>query len=114
MPVYVFKCPKCKDSFELHISMTDYRDRIPCPQAGCDGVMTRVYTPVAIICHWGTGVVGGERIGYKPGIDDPVTEIRADMKALEEKAQHTDDPKKRHDHKEAIKSFAEAHEDILR
>lgn len=112
MPIYVFKCSICGEKFELHISMAEYRDRIPCPD--CSGVMRRFFTPVAVICHWGSGVIGGERQGYIPGVDDPQTEIRADMKALEEKRMHTDDPQKRYKLGETENNFAEAHGDILR
>ena len=92
--------------------MTDYQDRIPCPE--CDGILERVYTPVAIQCHWGTGCIGGERQGYIPGVDNPQSEIRADMKALEEKMTHTDNAQKRHKLKQSLDNFAEAHEDVLK
>lgn len=67
-----------------------------------------------IICHWGTGIVGGERVGYRPDRNDPKTEITADLKALEEKAIHTDNPKKRAELKEAVVNFTESNEDLLK
>lgn len=67
-----------------------------------------------IICRWGTGHIGGERLGYNPDRRNSKTEITADLKALEEKAMHTDNPKKRADLKEACDNFAEANEDLLR
>lgn len=112
MPVYEYRCVACGKVTEVFKPMSERTETELC--RFCTGIARRVFSRIAVVCHWGTGRVGGERVGYKPGIDDPVTEVRADMKALEEKAQHTDDPKKRHEHKEAIKSFAEAHEDILR
>jgi len=75
--------------------------------------MTRVYMPINVICRWGTGFVGGERVGYIPGVDNPPTEIKADMKALEEKKMHEDNPAKRKDLAVALNRFAEAHKDIL-
>jgi hypothetical protein len=67
-----------------------------------------------IICRWGTGRVSGERVGYDLYNRNPKREITADLKALEEKAIHTDNLKKRADLKEACDMFAEANEDVLR
>lgn len=76
--------------------------------------MARIYVPVAVICRWGTGFVSGERTGYIPGVDDPATEIKADMRALEEKQAHEDSPVKRKDLTLALNRFAEAHGDVLK
>ena len=114
MPIYPFRCPKCNAEFELHTSVNEYdylKDKVRCP--GCAAVMARIYEPINVICRWGTGFVAGERVGYIPGVDDPETEIKADMKALEEKQMHEDNPAKRKDLRLALSRFAEAHEDIL-
>lgn len=75
--------------------------------------MARIYTSINVICRWGTGFVGDERVGYIPGVDNPVKEIKADMKALKEKQMHEDNPAKRKDLTLALNRFAEAHEDVL-
>lgn len=114
MPIYEFKCSKCDADFELYTSINEYdslKDRVQCPN--CGTIMSRIYTPVNVICRWGTGFVGGDRKGYIPGVDNPATEIKADMEALEEKRAHEDNPAKRKDLALALNRFAEAHEDVL-
>lgn len=76
--------------------------------------MARIYVPINVICRWGTGFVGDERVGYIPGVDNPAKEIKADMRALEEKQMHEDDPAKRKDLILALNRFAEANEDALK
>lgn len=69
--------------------------------------MVRVFTPFAI--H---GL--GYDIGYRPGVDDPVKEIKHDMKKLEESMTETHNLKKYYEKKKTLEHFAEAHEDILK
>ena len=54
-----------------------------------------------------------DRAGYHPEKNNPKEEIRADLKALEDKAMHTTNLKKHRQLKEALANFTEAHEDIL-
>lgn len=115
MPIYPFRCPKCNAKVELHTSIKEYdylKDKVQC--VNCGTIMLRIYLPVNVICRWGTGFVGGDRKGYIPGVDNPATEIKADMEALEEKRAHEDNPAKRKDFTLALNRFAEAHEDILK
>ena len=113
MPVYEYHCNGCGKITEVFKPMSRSSEQTELCRF-CGEVAIRIYTTSGIVCRWGTGIVGGKRTGYIDGVDNPQTEIRADMKALEEKAQHADNPKKRHEHKEALKNFAESHEDILR
>ena len=116
MPIYPFKCDDCGKTTEVQCSIADYETvRVNSFCAYCKNTnIKRIYTPVNVICHWGTGYVGGDRIGYIPGVDNPAREIKADMKALEEKQTHEDNPAKRKDLTLALSRFAEAHEDVLK
>jgi putative FmdB family regulatory protein len=105
MPIYEFQCKKCGQKWELLISVEEYREDIRCEK--CGGEMKRVYNTFAI--H---GL--GYDMGYRPGVDDPVKEIKHDLKKLEESAMETGNLKKYHEKKKALKYFAEAHEDILK
>lgn len=53
-------------------------------------------------------------MGYRPGEDNPESEVKADMKALAEKMQHTNNPKKRHEFKEALQHFECSNQDVLK
>lgn len=56
----------------------------------------------------------GYDMGYRPGVDDPVKEIKYDMKKLEQKATETHNLKKYRETKQALKNFEEANSDILK
>ncbi|MFZ5559712.1 MAG: hypothetical protein ACOZAL_02885 [Patescibacteria group bacterium] len=58
---------------------------------------------------YGSGICKPDRKGYHPEIDDPQTEIRADMEALEDKAMRTTNLKKHRELTRALKSFEFAH-----
>lgn len=113
MPVYEYQCGNCEKITEVFKPMSKASEEFELCRF-CTGIARRIFSKVGVVCRWGTGIVGKQRVGYTDGVDDPEKEIRADMKALEEKAQHADDPKKRHDYKEALGNFTEAHEEILR
>lgn len=112
MPVYEYQC-SCGKITEVFKPLSRSSEQTELCRF-CTGIARRIFSRVGIVCRWGTGIVAGQRVGYINGVDDPQTEIRADMKALEEKAEHADDPKKRHEYKEALGNFTEAHEDIVR
>jgi len=108
MPVYPFECPKCSEKYEFVTSVTEYVkicQNVPCPK--CKIPMRRIYTTFAI--H---GL--GYDMGYRPDVDDPVKEIKWDMKKLEQKATETHNLKKYRETKEALKNFEEANSDILK
>lgn len=113
MPVYEYQCSSCEKVTEVLKPISRASEEFELCRF-CTGMARRIFSKVGVICRWGTGVVGGERVGYIPGTDNPVKEVKADMKALEEKLQHVDKPKKRQEYKKALASFSEAHEDILR
>ena len=113
MPVYEYQCMTCGKVTEVFKSMSKASEEFELCRF-CTGIAKRIFSKVGVVCRWGTGIVSKQRVGYISGVDDPKTEIRADMKALEEKAQHADSPKERQKHKEALGNFAEAHEEILR
>lgn len=116
MPIYPFKCDDCGKTTEVQCSIKDYeavRKNSFCAYCKSTNVK-RIYTLVNVICRWGTGFVGGDRVGYIPGVDDPATEIKADMNALKEKQMHEDNPVKRKDLALALSRFTEANEDILK
>lgn len=48
MPTYVYRCKKCGHQFELR---QPFRSPKPdqCPKEGCDGEVTKVLTPPAIV-----------------------------------------------------------------
>lgn len=83
----------------------EYREDLIC--AKCKVIMRRIFTTFAI--H---GL--GYDMGYRPGVDDPVKEVKHDMKKLEQSMTETHNLKKYYEKKKALKAFAEAHEDILK
>jgi len=108
MPVYPFRCTKCEAKYELLTSIEEYlncKDQIRCPE--CGSPMVRVFTPFAI--H---GL--GYDIGYRPGVDDPVKEVKHDLKKLEQSMTETHNLKAYREKKKALNYFAEANEDILK
>ncbi len=111
MPVYPFRCPKCNAKYELVTSVRDYlqlRNRIHCPDCGTK--MKRIFTSFAIHgLEWNY-----LSSGYHPERDDPVSEIKYDMKKLEEKAMETTNLKKHRELKRALHYFNIAHRNILR
>ncbi len=48
MPIYVYKCRKCGQEFELKQKFGANPPEY-CPADGCDGKVVRVFTPPAII-----------------------------------------------------------------
>jgi len=53
-------------------------------------------------------------IGYRPNVDDPVKEVKYDLKKLEQSMVETHNLKRYYEKKKALAYFAEASEDILK
>jgi len=47
MPLYIYKCNKCKDEYEIKVSLDDFDTPIRCPE--CGELLKRVIQPVAFI-----------------------------------------------------------------
>lgn len=87
------------------MQVKEYREDLIC--AKCKVVMRRIFTTFAI--H---GL--GYDMGYRPGVDDPVKEVKHDLKKLEESMVETHNLKAYREKKKALEYFAEANEDILK
>ena len=105
MPIYPFHCDRCDSDYEALLKVEDYTDQIPCPV--CHRIMRRIFTTFAI--H---GL--SYDMGYRPGVDDPVKEVKHDLKKLEESMTETHNLKAYREKKKALEYFAEANEDILK
>lgn len=59
---------------------------------GCGGTFRVINMSLSGRVNWGNPIKkGGDRKGYHPEYDDPVTEIKADFECLKEKQMHTKD-----------------------
>ncbi|MFO7947565.1 MAG: FmdB family zinc ribbon protein [Armatimonadota bacterium] len=48
MPIYEFECEKCGHRFEVMMGFDEEPPRV-CPQEGCEGKVTKLFSPPAII-----------------------------------------------------------------
>lgn len=115
MPIFEYQCQTCEEKFEEYVIGQNLTSAVTCPKCSSDKI-TRILSVFGFRIdgkfHHSEGYVKPDREGYHPDIDDPPTEIKSDLKRLEETKLHSS-PQKCQKIDEAIKFFQFAHKDVL-
>lgn len=116
--IHQFKCQACGYSGDQYVNYHNDDQEILCPKCRCPLVMI-VLTPESkppnlIGLEWDTATKGyRSRIVQEDVPDDPVGEIRYDLRKLEESMHEAGNLKEYYMKKRALRNFEIAHKDIL-